>query len=265
MIYGSSFTYDNISSDTYNVMLCSFNKSGLDDVDMGLDIEILSDTVTSRHDKLEYGMKYSSVLSFNMEISIRGSEYINKNQIRDITRWLSGRNKSSWLVIQNEEYDDVQYYCRVTSIKKKEYGGNVVGFLLTWTCSSPFAYTSEFNYGYDINKENYQLNFFNDSDEYDYLYPKVRIVVGENTDTITIVNTSDSGRKFKITGLVEGEVIDIDNKNGIIKSNIQNKKMLPLFETRKWLRFRDGENKLIINGMCKVDISFRFARKVGDF
>lgn len=265
MVYGSSFIYDGICSDTYNLLLCSF-ESANEESNMGLDTEILYDVSSSSIKRYEYNIKYSGTISLEMTLAKKDFTYFTRIEIREICKWLTGKKSSAWLSILDEEFDDLNYKARVTSISKKKIGGNVAGLIIKWENSSPYAYTSEYTYEYTISQNDYLISFFNDSDDINnYLYPYVEIRAFQNIDRLSIVNTSDNNRLTRINNIVYNEIITMDNENGVIHTNIHDKKILPLFETRKWLRFISGENILKVNGNCNLKISCRFPRKVGDF
>lgn len=265
MVFGSSFTYDGINSDSYNVIMCSIDSFGLDDIDTGLSTEIISDS-TSSIERFEYSAKYNSVITFEMTLCNKDFTSLTKNQIRNITKWLTGRKKAAWLSLKNENYDDVNYKCRVISATKKKVGDTVLGLLLKWECSSPYAYTEEYVYNFSINGSNQEVIIYNDTDDTEnYLYPNIIIKSKSNMEVFSIYNVSDNNRLTKLKNIVYNEVIQMDNQNGIISTNIHDKKLLPLFEGRKWFRLVEGENILKITGNCDLSISLRFPRKVGDF
>lgn len=265
MIYGSSFTYDGVSSDSYNVILCTIDNFGLDEADMGLGTEIIWDS-SSLAERYEYASKYSSVLSFEMTLCNKDFTSFTRTQVRSLAKWLTGRTKSAWLSIKDEAYDDLHYNCRVVSMAKKKAGSRVLGLVLKWECSSPFAYTEEYTCRYTITGPGQQVILYNDSDDTEhYLYPCLTIEARDNMDFFSIVNESDQNRETKLNQIAYNEIIRMDNQNGILSTNIHDKALLPLFEGRKWFQLLAGENRLRITGNCNLSISYRFPRKAGDF
>lgn len=265
MVFGSSFTYDGISSDSYQILMCTIDNYGLSDVDMGLSTEIIADSATFL-ERFEYSANYTSVITFDMTLCKKDFTDFTRPQLRSIAKWLTGRKKSAWLSIKDEAYDDIHYKCRVVSMIKKKIGPNVCGLLLKWECSSPYAYTEEYAYRYSIHGAGQEIILYNDSDDTEhYLYPSLTIQAKDTMASFLIINESDQNRTTKINNIAYNEIIKMDNQNGVLSTNIHDKKLLPLFETRKWFRLAPGENKLKITGNCDLSISLRFPRKAGDF
>lgn len=138
---------------------------------LGFEINIIKNTCINSYDQSE--MKF------------------NKNEIREVTRWLSSSTIPQ-LLITTDANDEVLNYCGVfTNIESFVVGGEVYGFALTFSNDSPFAYS-------DIITNKIQLNditssvLLNNSDLLDdYIYPVMHIKPKSNTD-FYMVNTDDS-------------------------------------------------------------------------
>lgn len=115
----------------------------------------------------------------------------SKNEIREVTRWLSSSTIPQ-LLITTDPNDEILNYCGIfTNIESFVVGGEVYGFALTFSNDSPFAYS-------DIITNKFQLNgitsgvLLNNSDLLDdYIYPVMRIKPKSNMD-FYMINTSDS-------------------------------------------------------------------------
>lgn len=266
MVYGCEFQYDGVSSKEYHLTMCNTENSSMEDADMGLNLDILYDA-SSAPLRYEYSVKYNETISFLMMVVKDNYSYFTRNEVRDISKWLTGRKTAAWLTIIDTGYDDINYLCRVTGIQARKIASETYALLLTWTSASPYAYSNEETYTYHITQKNQEIHIYCDSDDInDYVYPYLTIETLNNaTDTISIVNKNDNDRLTRIRGLTKYEIITLDNQKGIINTNIHSKRMLPLFETRKWFRLLSGENVIVVNGNCKITVSFRCPRKVGEF
>ena len=142
---------------------------------------------------------YNDPLEFEIDIvkSVCSNGYdqsemrFSKNEIREVTRWLSSSTIPQ-LLITTDPNDEILNYCGIfTNIESFVVGGEVYGFALTFSNDSPFAYS-------DIITNKFQLNgitscvLLNNSDLLDdYIYPVMRIKPKSNTD-FYMINTSDS-------------------------------------------------------------------------
>lgn len=122
---------------------------------------------------------------FEMEFS--------KNEIREITSWLSSPHLPQWLEIENykeDENDAVRYKGWFNNIENWVVAGRVYGLKLYFKCTTPFAYTKDI-----INKSTVSsyknVLIKNDSDEKkSYCYPTIHIEPKSN-GYIYICNLSD--------------------------------------------------------------------------
>lgn len=262
-VYGINFAYDKILSDVFNLVMCSIGDNGSDDeLEMGLDIEAISDDTTSPY-KVDYGIKYTNVLSFPMTIAHRDGTYFGRTQIRDISRWLTGKQKPCWLEIFDNEYEDIHFLCRVTEIRKIKINGNVVGFRLTWTCTSSFAFSDEQEEVINIKRNANKFHIYNDSDDESYLLPLVKVTVNDSDSLLSIKNLTTKD-DFELKNIRNGDIIIIDNYNQIIYVNGKYKHIADDFNL-VWIGLKQGLNDFEVNLECNIEFTYRFTRKVGDF
>lgn len=139
MVYGTSFIFNGQNSQDYNLMLCSID-SDETETNLGLDYEVM--TYKSNHKVFDYGATYKDVLTFNMTVIHCDETPFDRNQIREIMRWLDNCEQLKWLsYYDSEEELNINYYCRITSKEKIKCGGNIIALKFTITCNSPYAYS----------------------------------------------------------------------------------------------------------------------------
>lgn len=192
----------------FNYMNNSLQEMGLICVDFESESDIplgLSRTI-KKGDVNRYRVKSNHIytscddpLEFEIDIvkSICDTGYdqskmkFTRNEIRQVTRWLSSSTIPQ-LLTATDTNDEIINYCGIfTNIESFVVGGDVYGFALTFTNDSPFAYS-------DIITNKFQLNgitmgkLLNNSDLLDdYIYPVIHISPKSNTD-FYMINMSDS-------------------------------------------------------------------------
>lgn len=114
----------------------------------------------------------------------------SRDEIRQITRWLSSTTIPQLLNTINENDESLNYCGIFTNIESFVVGGDVYGFVLTFTNDSPFAYSNSIKNKYELNG-NVTKTVLNNSDLLDdYLYPVIHIKPESNTD-FYMCNLSD--------------------------------------------------------------------------
>lgn len=175
------------------------------DFDNDSDIPLGLKRTISKGDTNRYRVKsnhiytsYDDTLEFEIHIvkSICDSGYdqskmkFTKDEVRQVTRWLSSSTIPQLLETTDCNDDHLNYCGIFTNIESFVVGGEVYGFVLTFTNDSPFAYSDVINYKFDING-NISGTILNNSDLLDdYIYPIVHITPISNTD-FYMCNLSD--------------------------------------------------------------------------
>lgn len=120
---------------------------------------------------------------------------ITKDEIREITRWLSSSHLPQWLEIEiceteENENDAVRYKGWFNSIQNWVVFGTVYGMILQFKCTTPFAYTKDIVHETTVSTYKNML-ITNNSDEIkSYCYPTIR-VEPKTTGYVYICNLSD--------------------------------------------------------------------------
>lgn len=117
---------------------------------------------------------------------------ISRNEIRDITRWLTSSRTPEWLRVESDEDDSVLFYKGwFSNIETWVDSDRVYGLRLYFTCTSSFAYTDEIVNEISVSNEYKYILIENNSDELNtYCYPTFEIRPKSNGQ-IFICNQSD--------------------------------------------------------------------------
>lgn len=127
---------------------------------------------------------------------------ISKEEIREITKWLTSSHFPEWINFEYDESDnnDVKnYYGWFKNVETFTHSGTVYGLRLHFKCTTPFGYTDEIVKEKAVTtKDNILIT--NNSDELcSVIYPKIEITPNENGQ-VYICNLSDC--KILETGIL---------------------------------------------------------------
>lgn len=115
---------------------------------------------------------------------------ISKDEIREITRWLTSSHLPKWLKVESEDYEPLRYKGWFNNIENWTVAGIVYGLKLSFKCTTPFAYTEEIVNESTVSSYK-NIIVSNDSDELNtYTYPSLELEPTENCQ-IYICNLSD--------------------------------------------------------------------------
>lgn len=182
--------------------IASVSFEGSDDLPLGLSREIeKSETNKYRKSANQTGIKYSEDnLSFEIDIMKDPCQYHTQDDleftdkdVRKITRWLS--SPQFYLPLKCEyasssQRNSLTYYGIFTNIEKWVIANKTYGLKLTFSCSTPFAYTDDIICTVQA-EGNKTLVINNEDDELDdYVYPILNINAAQTGD-IFICNLSD--------------------------------------------------------------------------
>lgn len=182
---------------------------------------------------------------------------------REVISWLLGRGEFKKLVIYQPDLRDYYFNCIFSNVSLIYLHGNCIGFELTATFDSIYAYGQPKSYTITGNGSEQTIEVFNESDIIDdYVYPTVSFRMTRalpdqdgdgKTKAISIINTTDSTtREFYFTELSSNTEYAVDNELKIISPRQGN--LLGSF-SKKWLRLHKGRNilKIKINGEVTIE------------
>lgn len=262
------FSYAGKRLSGYGCLVASIVTSREDNASLGSNItfETLknSSTFVDRIVKVDYEKPASITFDICKKPS-NGTSVFSDNEISFIMRWL---NRKSFEVFR-PIYDDGSYaniYFKgsfnVTAIY---IAGEVVGFTLTFTANSPFGYDDEQNLIVDIDNSYDTFTFFNNSDEYGYLYPTQFIITCKSNGDFIMSNNIDINI-VRINNCISGETITLDCCNKIIQSDKVHATLYNDFNynyPRFVVNEDANENVMTVSLPCEIQIVYSFVRKGG--
>lgn len=263
MFYGSDFIFNNISSQLYDLRILNFETSGVQNSSAGSESTLFQKWVYRKPKPYFYGRSQNIPLEFDLEIG--SFDPIAGFSRTAIEEWLL--SKSTYLPFQVVQEDISKVIFDVIFSKgENKYVGNIQrGMTLHGKCNAPWGYESpktliKTYVGGGIAYETF--NFYNGSDDSEYLYPQINFTMNGGGNYFTLTNTSDNNRIFSFTGLSTGEVMTVDNN---LQQMISSTGLLRMDNfNRKFFRLIPGMNVLILTGgISNFNMTYSFARKVG--
>lgn len=187
--YHSYFTYQGLSSVEKGLVICAFEPdTGNTSAFLGMESVF---TVNPRTGvRYDYGARYNEVASIKITlITFDGSDF-TVDRFRDVTRWLSGAPKSSWLDLYEDNTLAYSFLCKCVDIQHYKMDARTIGITVTFESVSPWAYSPL----QTITKQVVNMTSLEDADpivvdslsdeKYSYLYPNVEFI---NSLTYTFV------------------------------------------------------------------------------
>lgn len=206
------FSYAGKRLSDYGCIIASIVTSNEDSVSLGsnLTFETLknSSTFVNRIVKVDY--EEPTTVTFDIcKKPHNGTSKFNDNEISFIMRWLNKKSFEAFRPIYDDSSYPNIYFKGSFNITAIYIGSEVVGFTLTFTANSPFGYDNEKDLMINIDNSNNTFTFFNNSDEYGYLYPTRFIITCKSDGNFSMSNNIDNNI-VKINNCTSGEVITLD-------------------------------------------------------
>lgn len=246
----SSFSFNGISCTEFDLSIYELSDHQIGDGSFAGTADIIEESIASRYKPLFYGVRYTKKLEFQMTFGLN-DDRLDKGQpitIQEadaIATWLIGHNEYKYLIIDQDELEDVRFKCMVTSLEEITYGQSLWAMRATITCDGPYAYRHPSPISFDIDSSA-EITLDNLSSHNGYYRPVVQFKPTAGGDLV-IQNVTDNGRIFEIKN-IPASVIDlqIDNETLVITNSAG----LNLYDgfNKKAFRLKRGENNLLVSG-----------------
>lgn len=271
------FEYANKRLSDFGCILCSFDGgSGLEDVDIGCDITFntVKNNHTSVHSKTS--TSYDNMYTTPFEImknpcGYSGEElYFTEHEARAITTWLNRREYHKFKLYNPDFEVSEFYYYGSFNVKQKMMDKRIIGFSLTFTANSPYAFGDKIELQYMLLDRDESFVIYGNSDEYGIIYPKLEIKCledcGENESLI--IHNLTTGTKIDIKNCVAEEVITIDGNYKLSFTDDENhSKTFPSDFNYEYFDILVDEyetpTEYTCTLPCELTISYSPVRKIG--
>lgn len=241
-------------------VLCSFESSDTTR-ETGIKLITNKSKLTPFRNKVHlYSMQYEDVLKFSMSIVKCNGEKITDYEYIELVKWIT--SPTTYCPLTVIDFPDVSYhsnviYYAVCTGYDEFVVDDVYGLTFNFECDSPYGYspiqTYDFTGGTPVKINNISEETYND------VYP-VMTLTCKSTGTVTIRNDQYQDEVIELK-VLKGQVLTIDNKNGLITDSID---MFDFEDTNlEWLHLAPGINTITVSGNVTGTIEFQCVRKRG--
>ena len=156
--YHTSFNYLGKNSITdYSLLIASFDgDSGENDSFLGMD-QVYTESYDGTRRNL-YGLKYNSVASVKITLVKPDGSDFSVAENRKILKWLTGHRQASWLDLYEGETLAYSFWGSVTNVQQQKMDARIVGIILTFESTTPWAYSAPQKYDCRFGEDNLMLN-----------------------------------------------------------------------------------------------------------
>ncbi|MED1863215.1 phage tail family protein [Fictibacillus nanhaiensis] len=216
MKHSTGFILNGIESSTMGVIQASV-EDGLFEDNFLPTRKINEQKIRGNEKSYLFGHEYEP---FSFSLTLTFEHGFTDEQAREVARWLSTPH---YVPLQFHELPRRIIYCMYEGDSKLIHNGCQQGYLqVQMRCDAPWYYSNVIeSQTYDFSEntsEGSNLTFENKGDL--PVLPMITIEKIGNGD-IKIVNTSNGGKEFKFTGLVDGEILEINNEYDEIESSLK--------------------------------------------
>ena len=250
----------------------------------GLTREINKGTVTSERSQTNhFGTTYTDVITLPFFIVKNSCDTslgntITPFELRKIQSWLTYSQLPQTLKVEDKNGEMIEYCGIFTDISPYEYQG-LNGLYLTFTCDSPFAYSSK-EIKIDCKGNiSVEKNIFNDTDEFsEYVYPTIIFNPSTNGE-IQITNNNDNNKYMKMRFasyyneiiidcrlkriIADGKVLSLNDVGFNISEITDYNNVNTGIFTMYWLRLVKGQNIVSFVGNGVFTVKYKEPLKLG--
>ena len=269
-MYMVDFSYADMRLSDFGYMISYINTSN--DTDVSLGNEIVFETIKNKSTNTNHivNVTYNDPSSVTFDICKDPSKNedltFTDHEISSVMRWLNKKKYEKFCPI----YDDISYpeiyFNGSFNISAIKINGDIVGFTLTFTPNAPYGFDSEKTVYYSLNEHD-AFEFYNNSDEYGYLYPTRFEIICNKDGDFEMVNAMDLRNTVKINKCKNGETIVFDCQNKIIQTSNNLHPSICKDFNYNFPRFISNEygnkNVFTVSMPCKIAITYSLIRKAG--
>lgn len=153
--YHTSFKYnDKNSAKDYGLLIASFEPD-TSFVDSFLSMENVSDEYFDGTKRFDYGSKYSKQAEIQITVIKRDGTDMTINEFRACAKWLTGARVNSWLDMYVGDTIVYSFLGKFTNMEQYKLDARTIGFRLTFSSVSPWAYSQPQYFDCSIYQELY--------------------------------------------------------------------------------------------------------------
>lgn len=217
------FYYDGQYLSDFGYILCSFDDaSGAETVSSGSQITFNTASFEGGKKFAIINTQYDECISATFQICKNPCMFdditLTPDDYREIVCWLN-RHEFLKFYLLDDESDYYDYYFEATfNCNAIKIGDKILGIELSMTTNRPFAIHDPIVVNTSVSDNGaFHFNFDYTSDEVGYVYPKIKLTIGNYSDnakvhdfTIGFSHYGGRGSSLELSNCSEGEVITIE-------------------------------------------------------
>ena len=133
------FTFDNITSDEYGLMVCEFDGNTPSDTTCGnIEFTLTSSPIQNRWYK-SGNANYSEAIKFEFQVMKQNFEPIDSYEYSAIARWLQRKDDYKEFTVTRLDYDTVHFNAQL-NVSPISIAGDIMGIAITGITDAPFGF-----------------------------------------------------------------------------------------------------------------------------
>lgn len=260
--WGSSFIFNGINSELYDLRIYDFSPSNPSTNPAGGEVSIYEKWLYKRETPYYYGRYYQNPLEF--DFTVGSYSYIDVATRNAIESWLTGQSTYLPLRIVQDDMSIIVYNIIITQSSHVYIGNMNYALTLHARCDRPWGlhYPPLLSINYSSDTVSQTITYLNESSFSGYNKPTITFTMNSSGGSFSITNQSENNRVFSFTDLIAGEKITVDNDKGIISSSTGLFRMENF--NKNFLRLIQGKNILNLAGnISQFTLSAVFPKGVG--
>ena len=256
----TDFVFNGINSAVYGAYIV--NSIGTSGIQKSLIAEHETTTDTSANGTMHtFGVKETKNLEFPLTIYF--PDGLNRYDISAASKWLFNNTGYKELQILEDDMSHIYFEAKFNKVSELQHGTNI-GFECTVETNSPYAKEYPTTIIRDYTDTPITIPIYNDSDDNKSLFPIIKIYANSTSGgSVIISNSLDPNNMMKVDRLTANEIIEINCRNKVPKSNLVdyihdrfNGNYIELLPNR--------DNFVTVNGSIKkIEITYQNLRRMG--
>lgn len=256
MFVNTSFIFDDISSNNYNVGIYTINGTNNHSTNDEKTTETISKSVYCDTWDL-HNVAYDEPLKFNVTLCKNSKDGFTIQDEIAIKKWLC-RNTRKILQIEHDDFYGVRFNCRFTNPREEIFGANMIGLTFTVICDSPYGWSDVEEYSFSSTTTNSIMLLLDTQFADKCIYPVLTINNASGTIKIKNITTNE---ETVIANCISSETITLNCIKDMIETTSAHNVISDWNKIS--ISLIDGENELLLTGSFTVEIKYITPVRVG--
>lgn len=256
----NDFEYDGLLASDFGFCICRISNhiSGVDTITAGAELNF-NQVGINGGSRFEFSnTTYDSPLETTFQICKQDYQFITLEERREIARWLSRKEPHLFRVCDpdHEMYDDIVYEGSF-NLRNLYLEGNVIGIELHFKSIHPYALHKKITKKFIFKEGRLSCRLVDISDQEGYIYPDLLTIKCKAAGELTIKNSLEVNRIFKMKNVRENEILTFDsslNFTSTAHPNVQDDFNYTYFRIANI--YKNNINLITVSLPCEMTIEY---------